>query len=560
VRLSEIGREASVESGARSAPSARSNARAALLVFVVILVAALVILLAIGRYRWFTHDDWDYLAGRDGGDIENLLIPHNEHWSTLPILTYRVLFRVVGLQSYLPYQAVLVVLHLTTAALLRAVMRRAGVGPWIATAAALLLVFFGTGHQNIVWAFQIGFVGSLAFGLTQLLLADHDGPIDRRDWVGLLAGFAGLLCSSVALTMVAVVGVAVLFRRGWRAAVLHTAPLVIVYAVWFGTSRDRRTAQGDGYLNRDLASPEQVARFMAEGIRAAFDAMGQVPGAGLALGVVVIVGFVLAWVRLDWAERRRRLAMPAALLVGASVSLCITGIARAAAFETESARTGRYLYLFAALALPAVAVAADTLARRWRVLAPVVLGLLLIGIPGNVDALLQRRREERSFQFEHRRLILTLPRLPIAREVPRSTRPEQHLAKPLTIGWLLDGVASGRIPRPARITPVDNATATLHLALNQQPNVFGAKVCRNAATPRELQLSVPRAIRIHGIVRVVYTTPEGVRSRPETFDPDEALVTERGIAPRGPRLVALTGPLSLEVDSVDPSVSVALCI
>jgi hypothetical protein len=145
------------------------------------------LLFALGRYRWFFHDEWDYLAGRNGGDIENILIPHNEHWSTLPILVYRALFRLVGLRSYLPYQAVLVVLHLTAAALLRVVMRRAGVGPWIATAAAALFVLFGTGAENLVYAVNMGFAGALVFGLVQLLLADHDGPIDRRDAIGLLA-------------------------------------------------------------------------------------------------------------------------------------------------------------------------------------------------------------------------------------------------------------------------------------------------------------------------------------------------------------------------------------
>ena len=96
-------------------------------------------------------------------------------------------------------------------------MRRAGVGPWIASAAAALFMLFGAGDENIVWAFQMGFVGSLVFGLTQLLLADHDGPIARRDWLALLAGLAGLLCSGVGVTMVVVVGLATLARRGWRA-------------------------------------------------------------------------------------------------------------------------------------------------------------------------------------------------------------------------------------------------------------------------------------------------------------------------------------------------------
>jgi hypothetical protein len=542
------------------APSPARSARAAVLVFAVVVVAGLVVLLALGRYRWFHHDEWDYLAGRNGGDIENLLIPHNEHWSTLPILTYRVLFRLVGLQSYLPYRAILVVLHLTAAGLLRVVMRRAGVGPWIATAAALLLVFFGAGAENIVYAIQIGLLGSLVLGLTQLLLADHDGRVDRRDWLGLLAGFAGLLCSSVALAMVAVVGLATLTRRGWRAAAFHTVPLALVYAVWFRAFEDERTAQGVGYIHYDLSSPQEVGRFLTTGVGAAFDAMGQVRGVGWVLGVLLVVGLVLTWRRLEWTERRRRLAVPGALLVGAFASLCITGIARAAAFGSEWARTGRYLYVFVALALPAFGLAADAVARRWRMLAPVVLVLLLVGIPGNINALLQRRSAERSSQSEYRKLILTLPRVPIAHEVPRSVRPEQQLAKPLTLGWLLDGVASGRIPKPARITPVDAATATLHLALNQRPDVFGTKACRNATTPLEVQLSTSQAIGIHGDVRVVYTTPAGVRSRPVTFESGEFVIARGGKGLPGPRLVALTGPLTLEVDSAKGGTPVALCL
>jgi hypothetical protein len=559
VRLSEIQGHAPADGGACAAKSDRFGARAALLAFAVALLVALVALLTLGRYRWFTHDEWDYLAGRDGGDLENLLIPHNEHWSTLPILTFRILFRILGLHSYLPYRVLLVLLHLTAAGLLRVVMRRAGVGPWIATAAALLVVFFGTGSEVVVYAVNIGFVAALVLGLTQLLLADHDGPVDRRDWLGLLAGFGGLLCSSVALTMIGVVGLATLARRGWRAAALHTFPLALIYAVWFRAFEDEKTAHGVGYTHFDLSSPQQVARFVVTGVRGAFDGMGQVPGAGWALGIVLVIGLALAWRGLDGTQRRTRLTMPAAMLVGAFISLCITGIARAAAFGTAFALTGRYLYLFAALALPAMAVAADALARRWRVLAPVVLAILLIGIPGNLNALIQRRRAELSSQAEYRRLILALPRVPLARKVARSTRPEQRLAKPLTIGWLLDGAASGRIPKPATISPVDAATATLHLALNQQSTGSGKESCRSAKTPLEVEFAASQAIELRGVVRVVYTTPNGVRSRPVTFEPDERVVTGEGRVARGPRLVALAGPLALRVESEDPDKPVALC-
>ena len=90
---------------------------------------------------------------------------------------------------------------------------------------------------------NIGFVAALVLGLVQLLLADHDGRVDRRDGLGLLAGFAGLLCSSVALTMIAVVGLATLARRSWRAAALIRSRWALVNAVWFPRLRGTREPQ-----------------------------------------------------------------------------------------------------------------------------------------------------------------------------------------------------------------------------------------------------------------------------------------------------------------------------
>jgi hypothetical protein len=552
--------ETFVERAARALRQAARSGRAALLVFAAAIGAALVFLLVIGRYRWFFLDEWDFLAGRDGGDLENLLIPHNEHWQTLLIVVYRVLFRVVGLRTYLPYRGLLVALHLTAAVLLRVVMRRAGINPWIATVAATLFVLFGSGHSNLLWGAQIGAEASLVFGFVHLLLADHDGPVNRRDWLGLLAGLAGLLSSAVALTMTPVVALATLVRRGWRVALLHTAPLAVLYVAWFLAFRNRRTALGQGYPEHDVGGPAQLIRFVLTGVRAGFDAMGQVRGAGWALGILLLVGLVLAWGRRDRTERRKQLALPTALFAGAILFFCVTSIARASDFGSDYARQSRYLYIFAALTIPALAMAADAVARRWRVLAPLVLVLLLVGVPGNVDALIEERRTDASFFFANRRLMLTLPRVPIADEVPRSVRPEQRIAKRVTLGWLLEEVASGRIPEPDSISSVDAATATLYVALNQKPDLLRTKTCSNATTPVEVQLSPFQSIGIHGVVRVVYTTTAGVKSRPVMFSPKNFVVGKSGAFFQGRRLVALTGPLTLEVDSAHPRQPVALCL
>ena len=106
-----------------------------------------------------------------------------------------------------------------------------------------------------MFPFQITLVGSLVFGLVHLLLATHDGPFDRRDWFGLAAGLAGLMCSGVAVSMVIAVGVSMLLARGWRMALVHTVPLAAVYMVWF-------VAIGHVGYNGYRAGPGQVVSFV----------------------------------------------------------------------------------------------------------------------------------------------------------------------------------------------------------------------------------------------------------------------------------------------------------
>jgi len=106
--------------------------RAPVVVFAAVEAFALALWLAAGRYLWFYLDDWDFLAARRTGDVGDLFRPHNEHWTTVPVLIYRILFRIYGLNSYFPYRLVGVVIYLALAAALFVLMRRVGVNPWIA--------------------------------------------------------------------------------------------------------------------------------------------------------------------------------------------------------------------------------------------------------------------------------------------------------------------------------------------------------------------------------------------------------------------------------------------
>jgi hypothetical protein len=419
--------------------------------FVAAEVVALPLLLVWGRHGWFTQDDWDFLSARTIGSAHDLFRAHFQHWTTLPILPYRLLWTMVGIRSYTPYQALIVVTHLIAAALVFTVIRRAGVRPWLATIAAILFVYFGAGAENILVAFQITFVGALAFGLGQLLLADHDGPLARRDWLGLLAGFAGLMCSGVSITMTVVVGVAILLRRGvqgWRAALFHSAPLAAAYVLWLALAPKGQSA--GSYRSH---SATQVIRFAWSGAEGAFARLGQVPGAGIALALLLFGGLFV----LFRARGRRgpldRLAVPVALLAGALLFLVVTGVARAAQGGLR-ARESRYLYMVAAMALPAVAVAADALISRWRRLTIPVIAVLLLGFPGNVRQLADSGSVRQFKNAEATRSqLLALGRLPLVDQLrdsrwPVTVQNPRYAQEGLTYGWLVKGVESGRIPAP----------------------------------------------------------------------------------------------------------------
>ena len=143
------------------------------------------------------------------------------------------MYAVFGLHSYVPYQIVLVGSHLVGAWLLFVVMRRAGVRAWIAACVTAPFVLFGPGSQNLLWAFQITFTLAFAFGLAQLLLADHEGPINRKDWLALGSGAIALTCSGVAPAMVFAVTIATFIRRGLRPAAFQALPLAVLYVTWF---------------------------------------------------------------------------------------------------------------------------------------------------------------------------------------------------------------------------------------------------------------------------------------------------------------------------------------
>jgi hypothetical protein len=435
-------------------------------------ISIILILFVFGRSRWFFGDEFDFLAQRNGGNLGDLFQSHGEHWTTLPLIEYRVLWNVFGLRTYLPYQVVVAVAHVTTAFLLRVVMRRAGVRSWTATVVAASFLLFAPGQENILWAFQITFVGAVMFGLIQLILSDHDGPLDRRDFVGLAAGLASLMFSGVALPMVAAVGIATLARRGVKAATFHVAPLAAVYAVWFFVTDPGGI---DNPYDRS-ATVREVARFVWSGVRGAFVAVGGFGVIGIILAVALVVGGAIVW----FSDRERaRLAAPVALLAGALLFLVGTSVTRWFISQTADTQS-RYIYTLSALLLPALAVALDAIMRRWRLLTPVLVGLLLVACVKNATSFDDTVFDAQYFRSD-KQLVLATARSPFGARVPGSTKPSVWYS----IGWLRAAAANGDLPAfPERPTPpaLERHIQTL-LSVTQMNDSLRDATCRTYRRP-----------------------------------------------------------------------------
>lgn len=407
---------------------------------VAIVVAGLLLLFHYGTYHWFRLDEWSFLTEKNGVGFPNLFQPYGgTHLVAVPRIIYFCLAKLFGITNYRPFQVPVVLTHLAIAVLLYAVIRRAGVRPWLVFACVALFVLVGPGAVNSVYGFQVGFNGSIAWGLGHLLLADHDGPPSRRDALGLVCGLLAITSSAVGVTMTVGVAVAVLLRRGWRMALLHGAPLLVTYGVWMKLAgADTGSSSFSGWLRL-------FPGWLRDSVTGYFLGLGRFDVIAWVLGAVVVIGMVRLWrarSRDDLGSLRATLAAPLGL---AAAALFFTTTSLAGRWWTEAGpRALRYIYLGAVLVLPLVAVAAEAIAERWRLATPVLTAILLLPIPFNLANF-----DQGAFGagwMEQRRYVLTTAiRMPFARDVPRDVRPMTAPLglDPVTIGFLLDAADRG---------------------------------------------------------------------------------------------------------------------
>jgi hypothetical protein len=330
----------------------------------IVILATLVVcsaLLWLTRTFTFYFDEWTFITTAPDWTVATYFQPHNEHPSILFQLVYAALLHTVGLRSYLPYMALLLIAHGANVVLLFELVRRRS-GDLAGVGAAALLMVLGAGWEDLLWAFQMAWLGSVAFGLAALLV------LDRRP--GLAAGFLGvsLMFSAIGLffAVAATVQLALVPER--RRDLRWMAPVAVALGAWYVVF--------GRFANHPNPQPT-AANLLLDPLYALWGLSQSAAGVIGEGGWVGIPLLVIAVVAVAWRWRRHGAdAFAIGVATGLVTFYLVTGLTRAQ-LGVQQSGASRYVYVAAVLWLILLADAARGLPWRgtWR---PALVALLFL--------------------------------------------------------------------------------------------------------------------------------------------------------------------------------------
>jgi hypothetical protein len=409
------------------------------------LITALACSYVLWRFRsaWFFGDEWSYIVDRraawsNGRYGDALFLPHNEHWTTLPILAYSMLFKVFALKSYLPYMVLLVALHGIAVLALHTMLVRVGVGRVAALGGTLLFALFGAGAENLSWAFQIGFVGSITLGLLHLLTAERATDSRWRSVGGPMLGLLNVMTSGLALPMLATVGIMLGIQRRYRSALINVGPAALAYAMWWISYGNKRVSPP--------SRPELWVGYVEKGVFTTLEETTHLKWMGAVLTVALLIA-ASRW----WKEREQK-SIPLASLIGLVVMFLMLAIGRSS-FGVDQAASSRYLYgagalVIGPLLLMTKTLIADTNVRKW-----VTSVGLILAITGNASAVHLFAIGRLEAVHQSKRQILDVARRPDLATLTNDIVPDPTFTPWLRASHLADLVRAGLLPIDEQTTP-----------------------------------------------------------------------------------------------------------
>jgi hypothetical protein len=442
---------------------------------VITLVLSAALLVVAARNLWFYFDEWAFLVPSSPA---LLLQPHVGHWSTTPILVTHALEALFGLRSYWPYIILSMTVHLAICHLLWRIMKRVGVNAWIATALSFLLMVLGAGAENILWAFQFGFMGAMLLGLIVVVLVDNDA-FGRARWIAVVVlSVWSLTFSGTAIPLIFAAGLIGLRRRGWMRTVALFAPAGVIYVVWYlAFNRGRSGSYGPGGLGGiGIGVPQYVGHEFVDGLGTVL------PFAGF--GAIAVFALVV-WAILTMKAWKGLATAAYALACAAIVQAVLTAFTREG-LGIAAASSGRYIYAIVSLLLPAVGLALTWFCRGQRSVAVVMVILILFTAGYNATLLLKAATVSGALDTGTRERIsaaLTLQNRYPGRYAP-GIIPEPITAPDLSMGGLAQLQKNGWIsPGTFDTSALLSVRANLDLTISQVDAAPAGARCSSAPGP-----------------------------------------------------------------------------
>ncbi len=256
----------------------RVESKAPYVLLGVALAAGAALTLALTWHFTFYQDTFEFLMNRRAFTADALLNPHNEHIVVIPVAIEQLFLHLFGMTTARP-EYVLLTAGLVGSAGLAFVYVKRRLGPWLGLFAAVLLLCLGPAWEVLLWPFEIGFVGSIFFGLATLL------ALERRDRAGDVVACVALACSlgfsslGIPFAVGGVVAVLQRPRESWRRSAFAVVVPIVLYGLWYlGWGHE---AENHMSLHNVLISPRYVVEAIAVGIGSLFG-LGNDPISGSA--------------------------------------------------------------------------------------------------------------------------------------------------------------------------------------------------------------------------------------------------------------------------------------
>jgi hypothetical protein len=566
--------------------------------------------LATNTNQWFFADEWEFIARRSrpaglGDTVRMYLRPHNEHWSTLPLLVYRAIFGVVGLKAYWPYLIVHLAAHVGLGLLLARRFRSDRVRVPVVLLTTATFLFLGAGSENILWAFQTAWIAALGFCLIGLEIVDRAAcqqslgsgqelqspesglPVGKGVVVGLEAergwgppargslsrssvgwlwvvGVAALMCAGTGVSSVVAICLSVLLRFGWRKALLVGSVPGAIMAVWllsFGRDNSSEPVSW-GY------SPYRVGSYAWRALVGMIDRTTGFAGLGVLVAVALLFGALHRY-----SDLVRMHASSLSLAIAGVFFSVVVALGRVRFDDPEASRYSYVLFVFF---VPLLMVLLEHVLvgrpRVWQGVATAVSGFFLLN---SIGVLTDNARIEGIRELQLKRTVVAAFSVANSALVAPQATPDAR-APDLTMGRIRNLITQGiLVPgKPEKdlvalvsaISSVD-VTPMPRVPLDAEAIVFGATGRLNVApaesgclllTPTGAGPQFSLLLRRPATFKIVVSTPgavvvtvkrDGVGSPPIGFP----------AAASNPMFVNLTDPKNEYVIGINESGFAKVC-